>query len=181
MAGARIEDIAKRCGKTRQLIYHYYVSKEDLFAEVVWDSLQRAMTDMLTENYDELETGEALLHFLSRMANQYRLNPDWISIMLDESIQKGVHIANRTRAAQVTRPVVSAFERIIRRGSEQGIFRQDIEVDKLFASCFAILSAPYLTGGVLSAFLAVDATSEQGLDDWRDFAIVQIVNMISVA
>jgi AcrR family transcriptional regulator len=181
MTGTRIEDIARRCGKTRQLIYHYYESKENLFAEVVWDSLQRAMADMLSEDYDRLETREALARFLSRMADQYRQNPDWVSIMLDENIQKGVHIASRARLAQVTQPVVRAFERILQRGGEEGIFRQCIDVDKMFAGCFAILTAPYLTGDVFSAILTIDVKSEQGLDEWRDFAITQAVHMIWAA
>src|SRR3546814_5184284 len=34
LEGARMENIARRCGKTKQLIYHYYGSKERLFADV---------------------------------------------------------------------------------------------------------------------------------------------------
>ena len=178
LSGARIADIAKRCGKTRQLIYHYYESKEDLFAEVVWDSLQTSLSNMLAEDYDSMEPMAAFYRFLYTMSEQYRLHPDFVSIMLEESIQGGLHISSRKKLRAVSQPVIDTLRRIIERGAASGVFRRDIELEKLYAASFAVLSASSLTGGVLSAVLCVDMQSESGMDDWRDYAIEFVMKSV---
>lgn len=176
--GARIGNIAKRCGKTRQLIYHYYESKEDLFAEVVWDSLKTSMSNMLAENYDSMEPAAAFRRFLYIMAEQYRLYPDFVSIMLEESIQGGLHISSRKKLGGVTQPAIDKLRSIIDRGVASGVFRSDIELAKLYAAAFSVLSASSLTGSVLTAVLGVDMQSTAGKDDWRDYAIEFVMKTV---
>ena len=46
LAGARVDDIARAAGVTKQLVYHYFQSKEQLFASVLDESAQ----DLLAVN-----------------------------------------------------------------------------------------------------------------------------------
>lgn len=93
LTGARIADIAKTCGKSKQLIYHYYDSKDELFSAVIWDCLQRSMRNMCVPAYDNLPANEALRLFLITMSDQTRL---CIPMMLDENIHGGAHMRNRS-------------------------------------------------------------------------------------
>src|SRR3546814_1078051 len=47
LEGASMENIARRCGKTKQLIYHYYGSKELLFADVVSKNHKNAVAELI--------------------------------------------------------------------------------------------------------------------------------------
>ena len=40
LAGARVDDIARAAGVTKQLVYHYFNSKDQLFASVLDESAQ---------------------------------------------------------------------------------------------------------------------------------------------
>src|SRR3546814_10111443 len=97
LEGARMENFARRCGKTKQLIYHYYGSKERLFADVVSRNHERAIAELIAYDYEGLEPEQAFRAFLRNMADQYRRFPEWAPMMLDENLQDGVHYAERRK------------------------------------------------------------------------------------
>src|SRR3546814_1987413 len=70
LEGARMENIARRCGKTKQLIYHYYGSKERLFADVVSRNHERAIAELIAYDYEGLEPEQAFRAFLRNMADR---------------------------------------------------------------------------------------------------------------
>src|SRR3546814_16661232 len=64
LEGASMENIARRCGKTKQLIYHYYGSKELLFADVVSKNHKNAVAELIAHDYEGLDPKAALRKFL---------------------------------------------------------------------------------------------------------------------
>jgi AcrR family transcriptional regulator len=171
LEGARMENIARRCGRTKQLIYHYYGSKERLFAEVVSLSHESAITELLAYDYDRLSPEEALAAFLRNMSDQYRRFPQWGPMMLDENLLGGVHYAERRRLSAMTQPLLAQFRRILVRGAAGGVFAADVDVDKFYAAAFSMVTACYLTGQVLSEYLAVDMRTSDGIAEWHEYAI----------
>src|SRR3546814_391400 len=171
LEGARMENIARRCGKTKQLIYHYYGSKERLFADVVSRNHERAIAELIAYDYEGLEPEQAFRAFLRNMADQYRRFPEWAPMMLDENLQDGVHYAERRKLRAVTQPLLAQFRRILERGAAQGLFAANVEVDKFYAAAFSLVTACFLTGRVMSEYLAVDMRSAPGKDEWESYAV----------
>lgn len=171
LEGARMESIARRCGKTKQLIYHYYGSKERLFAEVVSKNHEAAVADLMAHDYDGMEPEDAFRALLFNMADQYRRFPGWASMMLDENLQGGVHYAERSRLRAATRPLVSQFQRILDRGSAAGLFAPDVDADKFYAAAFSLVTACFMTGRVMSEYLTVDMRSAEGVTEWVEYAV----------
>src|SRR3546814_8419165 len=116
LEGARMENIARRCGKTKHLIYQYYGSKERLFADVVSRNHERAIAELIAYDYEGLEPEQAFRAFLRNMADQYRRFPEWAPMMLDENLQDGVHYAERRKLRAVKQPLPAQFRRILERG-----------------------------------------------------------------
>lgn len=178
LSGARIANIAQNCGKTKQLIYHYYESKDELFSEVVWDCLQQSMRNMQAHDYAAMPPEQAFRLFLITMSDQYRLFPDWIPIMLDENIHGGAHLQQRKRVLAVTQPVVDIFANIIARGIATGGFKTGLDVERLYAAALGILTTCYFCGGVLAAFLPLDLTSDDGIRSWQHYAVELMLDSV---
>ena len=64
LAGARIEDIAREAGVTKQLVYHYYGSKASLFTTVLEDVSTRIMDELIELELDDLSPDVALRKLL---------------------------------------------------------------------------------------------------------------------
>ena len=73
--GARIEDIAREAGVTKQLVYHYYGSKASLFSTVLEDVSTQIMEELIELDTDNLEPDEALRKLLYCCFDQYMNDP----------------------------------------------------------------------------------------------------------
>src|SRR3546814_3954193 len=73
------------------IFYHYYGSKELLFADVVSKNHKNAVAELIAHDYEGLDPKAALRKFLLNIVDQYRRFPEWASLMLDENLHGGVH------------------------------------------------------------------------------------------
>lgn len=171
LAGARVDEIARAAGVTKQLVYHYFSSKEELFASVLDESAQDVLADLLALELDHLLPTVALRVLLEHAFDQYRSDPT-----LGPLAQEGFrfhehHAAHRVRFADIAPVLVTQMERILRRGAASGEFEQGID-----ARLFCAASALVTTGGftnryIVSALAGFDTTSPEGIDAWRQFSV----------
>src|SRR3546814_19806356 len=133
---ASMENIARRCGKTKQLIYHYYGSKELLFADVVSKNHKNAVAELIAHDYEGLDPKAALRKFLLNIVDQYRRFPEWASLMLDENLHGGVHYGEREKIRAVTSPLFVQFRRLFDLGPSQRLVAAHISLEQLFSSSF---------------------------------------------
>jgi AcrR family transcriptional regulator len=169
LEGARIEDIARRSGKTKQLIHHYYGSKEKLYVAVAHSSFQDAVTDILKENYDALPVREAFLLLMTKMFEQYIRLPELGPLMLDENVHGGVHL-NRPVLRTWAAPVLEQCKRILHRGAAEGQFRPVADHEMFYAAAMSLATTCFLTGNVVSSYVSFDITSSDGQTRWRDYS-----------
>ena len=171
LEGTRIEDIARRCGKTKQLIYYYYGSKEELYGDVVRDNFSQALSELLNDEQVSASPPEALRTLLERIFEQYRQFPEWALFMLDENIHGGTHVIKSEQLRASIAELLALLEGILARGVARGDFRPVDNVDIFFAAALALVTSCFLTGNVTSKYLAMDITGSDGQIRWRDYAI----------
>ncbi len=171
LEGTRIEDIARRCGKTKQLIYYYYASKEELYGDVVRDNFSQALDELLDEAQVSASPPEALRKLLERIFEQYRQFPEWALFMLDENIHGGAHVVKSEQLRGSVAELLSLLEDILAKGVTRGDFRPVDNIDMFFAAALALVTSCFLTGNVTSRYLAIDITGGEGQTRWRDYAI----------
>ncbi|MDE2465138.1 MAG: hypothetical protein KGO02_15695, partial [Alphaproteobacteria bacterium] len=80
-------------------------------------------------------------------------------------------IAQKQRTSLATRPLIELFGSILRRGAETGDFAADVHTGKCFAAMLGMVTSCFLTGHVTSTYLNFDLTSDEGISEWRDYAI----------
>jgi len=83
LAGARVDDIARTASVTKQLVYYYFNSKEQLFACVLDESAEENIAALLALDFDHLTPREALRAALNQAFDHYRddsaLGPRWVA------------------------------------------------------------------------------------------------------
>lgn len=88
-AGARMESIAKAAGVTKELIYHYFRGKEDIFNEVRAMYRQDAQ-EASKGDHNTLSNNDALARPESLFAWRFHRalgNPEWVRFLLWEAAQ----------------------------------------------------------------------------------------------
>jgi TetR/AcrR family transcriptional regulator len=134
LSGGRVDRIAAQSGVNKNLIYHYFGSKDALYLEV----LERIYADLRARQQDENLRGlppvEGMKRLVSSTFDHFVATPDLIRLMSIENIHYGEHL-KRSRS---TRPLYSGLLDTIRillkRGQQEGVFRANVDPVDLYLS-----------------------------------------------
>jgi TetR/AcrR family transcriptional regulator len=131
-SGARVDQIARRAGVNKQLIYYYFGSKRGLF---------RAATAPLSADIEQPTAGGGTAPDRFRTAigllfAELAERPEFVSLLVDRSQAGG------TLAGQWAREKSQTLARLVSHGQGMGYFRDDVDPD-LLARQAVVLCAGY--------------------------------------
>ena len=158
--GASIEAIVLRCKISKNLVYHYFDSKEGLFIEV----MERAYGAMRGRQNELSLSGEPVrdMRELVRKTIQHFIDqPDFHLLLSIENLHKAAHIRKSTVIAQMFNPLRAALSQILEQGKQQGVFRQDAEWVDLYVSISGLGAYAITNRYTLSYVLDVDLDSPE--------------------
>ena len=178
LAATRVDDIARAAGVTKQLVYHYFNSKEQLFASVLEESAQDVLTDLLAQELDHLPPVDALRVFLEYAFDQYLLNPT-LGSLAQEGLRFHEHNAVQcNRFRDLAPALVAQVERILRRGAQSGDFRADIDARLFYAASAILTTCAFTNRYTVSTVSGVDSTSTEGVAAWREFSVNFVLSAV---
>jgi len=165
-SGARIERISRAARSSDRMIYYYFESKEALYLAVlegVYAELGDAESALAIDPARPLEALEALIEFTWRY---YLEHPEFVALLSNENLMRGLHITKSVRVKQLSRPVLAILGTILAEGARQKVFRRDLDVKKVYLT-LAALGYFYLSNRfTLSSFLGTDLMRSSECDAW---------------
>ena len=122
-SGGRVEQISRAAKSHDRMIYYYFGSKEGLYIAVLEDLYRRfnEAEAALKLNADEPE--QALVAVIGFIWNYYQRNPEFITLLNDENLHHGKHIAKSLRAHDYSSPATQIIDSVLASGVAQGLFR----------------------------------------------------------
>jgi TetR/AcrR family transcriptional regulator len=154
--GARVDGIVARCGISKNLLYHYYTSKEDLFVRVMeraYAAMRARQSDVTMLGHDPVADMRALIvHMVEHFAEQ----PEFIALLATENIHKARHIRQSAVIRGMYNPLKATMQRVLREGQGQGVFRPDVDWVDLYISISGMASYFISNRYTLSYVLGVD-------------------------
>lgn len=143
LEGARVDDIAHRAGVNKQLVYHYFGSKDELYTAVLEQVYSEIRSRELELNIDLLSPVEAMRKLVEFEFDHHLLSPDFVRILSDENAHLGRHLKGG-RAGKLNRPIVDLVSSTIQRGVKSGDFRSGLDPLQVYLSIAAL---PYFFFG----------------------------------
>ena len=170
--GARLDNIAKAAGVTKQLVYHYFKTKEELYG-VVLDRVSDEVLVMLDDpDYDKLAPPEAVRCLVERIIQAYVERPYIVGMTLDQDLHKGEHISRRSKYIPSVRTFIAQrVAPMLERGVVEGVFRPGLDPNLTYWSIFALASAAFTQRWALSKSSGIDFASPDGILLWRDHVV----------
>jgi len=165
-SGARIERISRAARSSDRMIYYYFASKEALYLQVlegVYSELGEAESALVLDPKRPLEALDALIAFTWRY---YIEHPEFVALLSNENLMRGLHITKSVRVKQLSRPVLDILATILAEGARQKVFRSDLDVKKVYLT-LAALGYFYLSNRfTLSSFLGIDLMRPEEREGW---------------
>ena len=166
--GARINEIAKRAGANKRMIYHYFGGKEALYLaalECVYASIRSAEAELQLAARDPIEAIGELTRFTWRY---FLAHPEFLSLLATENLHKARHLRRSTRILEMHSPLVATLADVLDRGAAEGRLRSGVDPVRVYIT-IASLGFFYLTNRhTLSAIFQRDLAGARELEDWGE-------------
>ena len=161
--GARIDDIVAETKLSKNLLYHYYGSKEALFVAVLETIYDRFRGRHSIDPIAELPPIEALRRLVEETTKALLDTPEIINILNTENLYKGVHIRKSKKIRSIYDPLFANLNRVLEEGKRSGEFRRDIDAVQLYISLSSLVYHYLSNGYTLSVVLKQDLFSKPKL------------------
>jgi TetR/AcrR family transcriptional regulator len=173
--GARVDKIADRCRVSKNMLYYYFGSKENLYIavlEAAYEKLRARQGDISMRSQDPME---ALASLVEHTFTAFADAPEVISLLNQENMYKGRYIKKSKRLRELYDPLRDTLTEVVNRGRAAGVFRPEIDPMVLYLS-LSSLAYHYLSNQYTLGFaLGVQFTSPKARQTW----LAHITEMIT--
>jgi AcrR family transcriptional regulator len=164
--GARVDNIAARAGVNKRMLYHYFGNKQALYVAVLegrYAAIRTAEHGLHLSDRDPIEGMTDLVLFTWRY---YLEHPEFLSLLNTENLHRAKFLKRSARIFELNSPLIEQISVLLRRGVEQGVFRDDLDAVKVYVS-IAALGFFYLSNRwTLSTIFRRDLAAREELESW---------------
>lgn len=178
LEGARVDRIADRAGSSKQLVYHYFESKDKLYTIVLEEAYGRIHKRENSISFDELEPEDAIASLVGLMFEQYLALREEIALIADENFHKARHIRGSAAIKSLHSHLVGELKSILDRGVRKGIFRAGIDPVLLLIALVGLGSIFVTNNFTLSAVLDRDLSNPREIKKWRAYITKFVLSAI---
>ena len=133
-AGARIERIAAAAAVNKQLLFHYFRSKDGLFTVALEQLLERCEPSALSSGEQPADT---IRRLLADLQAALRTMPGIAAIIADSASNHGFPADAATAVRLWRERLVARLEHAMADGQRRGYFRDDLDPRTMAALAFA--------------------------------------------
>lgn len=171
LAGARVDEIAAAANVNKQLVYHYFGSKEGLYLGALESVYARIRQKEQTLHLIELEPVEAMRELVGFSFDYLNEHPEFIALLTDENRRQGSHIRNSIRLRSIHSPFIVMLTTTLRRGIKLGLFRSDLDPVNLYISIAGLSYFFFSNNHTLSAIFGKRLSSRAARTQRRQHVI----------
>jgi TetR/AcrR family transcriptional regulator len=157
--GARVDEIALQAGANKNMIYHYFGSKDGLF-QAVLEQMYRTIRNRHKDlEIRSIEPVEGMRVLVLRMFDVFGDFPQFISLLQSENLAEARHIKTSHEVREMYDPLIATLKDLLHRGTDAGVFRSDIDPIDLYVSMAALSTYHISNQHTLSALFGTNIGS----------------------
>lgn len=137
--GARIETIMRRSEVSKNLIYHYFKSKDQLFQTVLEENYEKFRFDQVDWPDPDADPAENMRALVNLIFAQWSISDRFIKLLTSENFSHGVHIRRLDRVRGEYARRIEKIEAVLAEGVRRGQFRDGIDPVELYVSISSLV------------------------------------------
>lgn len=170
-AGARVDEIASRAGVNKQLLYHHFGNKDDLYRaalETVYSEIREKEKALHLGDLPPLDAMRTLVGYSFDYLVEH---PEFIRLVNDENAQGAPHAARSEELTEMHWPLVELLRETLKRGAAEGIFRDDMDPINVYISIAGISYFFFSNNPTLSAIFGTRLDTREAIAHRRNHVI----------
>ena len=130
--GARVDDIARRAGINKRMIYHYFGDKAGLYLAVLESTYAAIRTAEIGLNLAARAPVEGMRELVAFTWNYFLAHPEFLSLLATENLHRARYLKQSRRIRELHSPLVGTISELLARGVKAGLFRAGVEPVQLY-------------------------------------------------
>lgn len=176
--GARIDRIAKRANANKSLIYAYFGNKEDLYAAALREAYTQIRSGEHKLDMDQMAPREAISALIEFTMQHYLRAPWFLRLLATENLRRGQTIKNISDIAELQSPLIERLSDVLKRGADEGIFRDDVDATDLYILIASFFYFPISNVHTLPVVFGVNVGDQAWLEGRREMAREMILGYL---
>jgi TetR/AcrR family transcriptional regulator len=136
--GARVDDIMRVAVVSKNLIYHYFGSKEGLFIAVLESAYEGMHAYQTTWPLEVSSPIEGVRKLVQSTFKYWRDSPEFIGLLNSENFHKGRHLRKSKLTKAGYSGLLGNIDNLLREGERSGDFRAGVDAVELYISISAL-------------------------------------------
>jgi TetR/AcrR family transcriptional regulator len=169
--GARVDQIAKRAGVNKQLVYYYFGSKDDLYRAALEATYAEIRALERKLDLSALPPRQAMERLIDFSLDYLHEHGDFIRMLADENAHGARHVRGSEMALKTNSPLLQLIAETLGRGVKQGVFRSGIDPLELYVSVAGMTFFYFANGLTMSAIFGRDLTRPEAIASYRDHIV----------
>ncbi len=161
--GARVDDIAERSDINKRMLYHYFGSKDELFAAVLYALYEDICGQSAALDLHADPPLEAINRLVDFAVDFYLDNPHAITLLNDENLHKARHLAKSGRVRAIHKPFEEMIDAVLKRGAASGELNSGLNAAELYITIVGLIYYYLSNGHTLSLVYGRDLYSPKEL------------------
>ncbi|HKW54504.1 MAG TPA: TetR/AcrR family transcriptional regulator [Stellaceae bacterium] len=138
LAGARVDEIARRAGVGKRMLYHYFGNKEALWLTVLEDAYAKIRGEERLLDVGRLAPRDGMRRLVEFSIRYCQDNPDFVALLIGENLNRARHLRRSRRIRDMHVSLLAVIADLLERGARAGVFRRGIDPSELYITIAAL-------------------------------------------
>lgn len=138
LAGGRVDEIARRAGVGKRMLYHYFGNKEALWLAVLEDAYAKIRGEERLLDVDRLPPRQGMRRLVEFSIRYCQDNPDFVALLIGENLNRARHLRRSRRVRDMHVSLLAVIAGLLERGARAGVFRRGIDPAELYITIAAL-------------------------------------------
>lgn len=178
LEGARVDEIAKRAGVNKQLVYHYFGNKETLYLTILEATYETMIEAKAALDLAAIAPASAAIERLVGFTFDYMAgHPEFVTLLNDENVHKARHLRQSAQVPANHQRMVAMIDAVLRRGEKDGSLRPGIDTVQFYITLSGMCYFTFTNMHTLSVIFGRDLATPEALATRR----AHIIEMMMAA
>ncbi|RRH72815.1 TetR/AcrR family transcriptional regulator [Falsigemmobacter faecalis] len=173
--GGRVDNIARRSGLNKQLVYYYFGSKDDLYRaalEAIYSEIRLKEREL---DLRILPPEQAITRLIDFSLNYLAQHNEFIRMLADENAMGAPHMQNAETLLATNSPLIAMIGATLRDGEAQGIFRKGVDPLELYISIAGMTFFYFANGKTMSAIFGRNLSDPGVIESYRTHIVTMVL------
>jgi AcrR family transcriptional regulator len=179
MADATMGAIALRAGISKQLVYHYYRNKEDLYCEVMQNLGKELHAPYFKTDFDSMSPAAAIEAFFNIVMDTNLYSEE--HFFTDQMLHSGDQMLRTKSMRPLATRLIALLEHLLARAEMDGSIRGGVKAHFLLVQASLLASGFTSAKALMSRYLNHDFEAPDVMAEWRAHAVDSLMRTLAPA